>query len=438
MWAPDSFFFAESRLTRHPLRRFRMALVLAVLIMLLAAWQLGLFERIASPTELKRTLVNVGPWGYAAFIAAYALFQPFGLPGSIFVWTAPLIWPWPIAFALSMTGSLAASIVGFSFARFVARDWVTKKIPGRFGRYNDALAQRAFATVFLLRTLFWGDPRHLVPAGPHPGVDCARPHPAAHRLWHLAPDEAHGPLGHTNSRPFGPWPGPTPYDSKAPNNPPRSPSMKVIFNISAMALAAFLIACVPVADSPESDAGATTGDGGDHLQWYLTCGDPSCSGHSDDLGVDACTDEVGGEACTSSGTTCDPIDDCNALLICADQDPRTQSGGCPISQRGLKRNIQYIDKVTRQRLARELLDVRLATYLYKGERDGVPARLGFIIDDMPGSRAVRPDAERGDLYGYTSMAVAAIQAQELRIKTLEQELANLKSEMAKIKAQPRP
>jgi uncharacterized membrane protein YdjX (TVP38/TMEM64 family) len=71
---------------------------------------------------------------------------------------AALIWPWPIAYALSMTGTMAASVVGFSFARFVARDWISSRIPQRFKKYDAALEQRAFATVFLLRFVFWMPP----------------------------------------------------------------------------------------------------------------------------------------------------------------------------------------------------------------------------------------------------------------------------------------
>jgi uncharacterized membrane protein YdjX (TVP38/TMEM64 family) len=57
-----------------------------------------------------------------------------------------------------MIGSLAASVVGFSFARFVARDWVAARVPARLRRYDEALAQRAFATIFALRSIFWMSP----------------------------------------------------------------------------------------------------------------------------------------------------------------------------------------------------------------------------------------------------------------------------------------
>jgi uncharacterized membrane protein YdjX (TVP38/TMEM64 family) len=140
------------------MRRARIAAVVAVVAILVIAQRLGVLQQFADPARAKQTLVELGPRGYVAFIGAYAVLQPFGVPGTVFIFAAPLIWPWPIAFALSMTGTMAASIVGFSFARFVARDWLSSKIPTRFRKYDEALAKRAFATVFFLRLVFWMPP----------------------------------------------------------------------------------------------------------------------------------------------------------------------------------------------------------------------------------------------------------------------------------------
>lgn len=136
----------------------KVAAVLLVVAMLVLAQRLGLFQQFGDPEQVRQTLVRLGPWGYLAFVLAYAALQPFGVPGTVFIMAAPLIWPWPVAFALSMTGTMAASVVGFSFSRFVARDWISKKIPQRFRKYDEALANRAFRTVFILRLVFWMPP----------------------------------------------------------------------------------------------------------------------------------------------------------------------------------------------------------------------------------------------------------------------------------------
>jgi uncharacterized membrane protein YdjX (TVP38/TMEM64 family) len=139
-------------------RNAKIAAAIAVVTMMAIAWRLGLFERLEEPTKLADSIVALGPWGYVAFVVAYAALQPFGVPGTVFVVAAALLWPWPIAFALSMIGTMCASMIGFWFARWIARDWIGKKIPERFRRYDEALAKRAFATVFTLRLIFWMPP----------------------------------------------------------------------------------------------------------------------------------------------------------------------------------------------------------------------------------------------------------------------------------------
>lgn len=172
-------------------------------------------------------------------------------------------------------------------------------------------------------------------------------------------------------------------------------------------------------DSPEGE-----------LQWYTTCGDPVCGGYSGPTeGVALCTTEVEGASCSPEGARCDPQDDCNALMVCATEDPKAQEGGCPISRAAWKAGIHYLSADERDRVAAELLATRLARYRYTGERADVPERLGFIIEDAPQSPAVRPDGERVDLYGYTSMAVATLQAQQAEIEALEAELAALRARL---------
>lgn len=141
-------------MNRSPLSA-KLGVVGLALVVLTGAWYFGVFEKVGAPSTLARSLVEMGAWGYVAFILAYMVLQPFGVPGSIFIVAAPLIWPWQTAFALSMAGTMAASVVGFSFARFVARDWISTRIPARLRKYDDALEGSAFQTVVVLRLIFW-------------------------------------------------------------------------------------------------------------------------------------------------------------------------------------------------------------------------------------------------------------------------------------------
>lgn len=133
----------------------KLGVIFLVLLTLAGAYHFGVFARVAEPRALAETLVSMGARGYLAFILAYTVLQPFGVPGTIFIVAAPLIWPWQTAFALSMIGTMGASVVGFSFARFVARDWVAARIPARLRKYDESLERRAFSTVVVLRLLLW-------------------------------------------------------------------------------------------------------------------------------------------------------------------------------------------------------------------------------------------------------------------------------------------
>jgi hypothetical protein len=98
---------------------------------------------------------------------------------------------------------------------------------------------------------------------------------------------------------------------------------------------------------------------------------------------------------------------------------------CPISRRAAKRDIEYLDDAKLQRLHDELLRYRLSTYHYRVDPDGQPRHLGFIIDDVGAGPSVAGDGEHVDLYGYASMAVAALQVQAREIAALRREVRAL-------------
>lgn len=136
----------------------RVATVVGALLVVGAAYYTGLFSLLGDPPRLKAALLGLGPAGYFAYLGGFGVLQPLGVPGIALVIGASLVWPPPIAFALCMTGSMLSSVVGFTLARFVARDWVRERIPPRFARYEATLARRAFATIFVLRLVFLMNP----------------------------------------------------------------------------------------------------------------------------------------------------------------------------------------------------------------------------------------------------------------------------------------
>ena len=183
---------------------------------------------------------------------------------------------------------------------------------------------------------------------------------------------------------------------------------------------------------PDSESGSTGA-----LQWYATCGDPSCQGYTGPYeGVPECSTEAEGAACTSAGASCDFHDECNRVLLCTDEDPTQQEGGCPISRARFKTGIRYLDRAERDALADELLRTRLARYRYKSADPTGPERLGFIIDDQPTSAAVAPDGDHVDLYAYTSETVATLQRQQEQIAALQAQVAALAATVEALRRGP--
>ena len=79
-----------------------------------------------------------------------------------------------------------------------------------------------------------------------------------------------------------------------------------------------------------------------------------------------------------------------------------------------------------ERIYGELRQIQLTTYQYKTDPASSPRRLGFIIDDTKTAYPINADGQSVNLYGYMSMAVAAIQVQSREIEALRAEVEQLR------------
>ena len=180
-------------------------------------------------------------------------------------------------------------------------------------------------------------------------------------------------------------------------------------------------------------AGGCGNDPSPPPRFFFTCGDPVCRGYVRPENMPPCTaTQQPGQACASEGLTCDPSDACNRQLLCSRDDPTLQPGGCPISLAAWKKDIRYLDEGERQRQHDAVVRMPLATWRYLTEGADAPARLGFLIDDVGAAPCVHPSGQRVDLYGYTSMTVAAVQVQAREIEALRAELAALRREVDRL------
>lgn len=134
--------------------RRRFALLALVILLLGAAWYSGAFRTFSDLNEVRALLASWGPWAYVPFLATFTLLQPLGIPALFWVVPAAILWPFWVAFPLSLAGAVGASSCGFLVARYLARDWVAARLPRRLRRFDDRLAAHGLRTVILLRLVF--------------------------------------------------------------------------------------------------------------------------------------------------------------------------------------------------------------------------------------------------------------------------------------------
>ncbi len=116
---------------------------------------------ILAPEQLRESILSLGVWGPVLFVVGFAVLEPLHVPGIFFLLAAPLTWPLPQAFLLSLAGATGAGICGFVFARFIGRDWAQRHLPQRLRAWDDRLATHGFRSGVLLRLLlFLAPPTH--------------------------------------------------------------------------------------------------------------------------------------------------------------------------------------------------------------------------------------------------------------------------------------
>jgi hypothetical protein len=160
-------------------------------------------------------------------------------------------------------------------------------------------------------------------------------------------------------------------------------------------------------------------------QWYRTCGYPLCPADAGiaDAGSPCDSAQQVGNRCDTLGQQCNPGLGCGVMLVCATSDPT--KGGCPISRRAAKNDISYLTAPELDAAAHKALAVPLAHFRYRDEVTSRGPHLGFIIEDVGPIEGVDLPSGTVDLYGYTSLVLAAVQVQAREIEQLQARVRDL-------------
>lgn len=97
-------------------------------------------------------VAGMGAWGAVVYVGAYIMGAVLLIPGSVLTLAAGAIFGLVQGTALVLVAATLGAAAAFLLARYVARDYVERRIgTGRLATVDRALARKGFRLVFLLR-----------------------------------------------------------------------------------------------------------------------------------------------------------------------------------------------------------------------------------------------------------------------------------------------
>ena len=137
--------------------RNRLILIALILGLATFAYFTGLYQYLA-PDRLREFLTEAGLWGPVIIVVLFALLEPFGTPGAVFILAAATLWPFWLALTVNWIGATGAGMIGFAFARYFGRDWVEGRMPERLRKWDERLSHKGLSAVVLFRLFFFLNP----------------------------------------------------------------------------------------------------------------------------------------------------------------------------------------------------------------------------------------------------------------------------------------
>jgi uncharacterized membrane protein YdjX (TVP38/TMEM64 family) len=131
--------------------RWKLALAGLILLGLLAA-SAG-FDLPARSIEMLDWIESQGAGGAAMFVVFYVAATVFAFPASLLTLGAGAVYGLALGFALVSLGSTVGATLAFLLARYVARDWIARRIAQhpKFKALDEGVAEEGWKIVLLTR-----------------------------------------------------------------------------------------------------------------------------------------------------------------------------------------------------------------------------------------------------------------------------------------------
>ena len=138
---------APAASSRGTIVRVAVAVVVVIALVLLGRQLSTQLPKITAAVD------SLGAWGPVVFIATYALACVAFVPASLLTLAAGALFGVVKGTLIVLTGATIGAMAAFLVARYVARDWVAKRVQRdpRFAAIDSAIAEQGRKVVFLLR-----------------------------------------------------------------------------------------------------------------------------------------------------------------------------------------------------------------------------------------------------------------------------------------------
>jgi uncharacterized membrane protein YdjX (TVP38/TMEM64 family) len=107
-------------------------------------------ERFA-PDEIEAWVARLGPWGPLAFIGVYLVAPALFLPGSVLTLAGGALFGVVNGALLSLAGATAGATLAFLIARYLAADWVERRVSGRLHEIKAGVEREGWRFVAFVR-----------------------------------------------------------------------------------------------------------------------------------------------------------------------------------------------------------------------------------------------------------------------------------------------
>ncbi|MEC7844677.1 MAG: VTT domain-containing protein [Actinomycetota bacterium] len=132
-------------------RKIHKVVIPVVIIGIVVGVVFGFWDFFHDRERIQDFFQDSGAFGPIIYILAFIAAQPLSLPGAALIIPATFVWTWWEVFIYSMLGGIIASSIGFVVARWLAQDWVRKRLPQRFIGWEKRFVDHALLSTIALR-----------------------------------------------------------------------------------------------------------------------------------------------------------------------------------------------------------------------------------------------------------------------------------------------